>query len=123
MTDEPDTNHGTSPARYRGGYADQPAQGAAAVDQLGPADTGRWLVTTFGSQPVWDLRRRTYQRLPGVGRGRFHFDGLAMAITRVDAWPRVGAVFVVFYDDPTRPKLLEHWRQSSTVERIERLPD
>lgn len=50
------------------------------------------------------------------------FDGNPMPITRVEAWPKVGTCFCVWFDDPDDPDLLEHYRISSTVQSIEPMP-
>jgi len=41
------------------------------VDALSPESTGRWLITTQGSQHIWDLDAMTYWRLPGNASGMF----------------------------------------------------
>jgi len=87
--------------------------------QLGPDSIGKWLITTQGSQHIWDLDNMTYQRLPGNGRGQFAHDNTTVHITRVDRWPHEGETFFIWFDDPDKPELLEHWRQSSTIVRIE----
>lgn len=91
-------------------------------DELGPADTGRWLVFTKGSVHLWDLDQGTYQRLPGEGRSRFDYDEVVVHLTRVERWPSVGSTSFIWYDDPIHPHTLEQWRQSSTIRRIQRLP-
>ena len=40
------------------------------VTELTPGMGGRWLVTTRGSQHVFDLNTMTYTRIPGAGQGR-----------------------------------------------------
>ncbi|SOD73563.1 hypothetical protein SAMN05892883_2858 [Jatrophihabitans sp. GAS493] len=82
---------------------------------------GRWLVTSQGSQHVWDLDAMTYQRLRGEGRQRFAHDDATHPITRVVAYPAVGASSHVFFDDPLNPDM-EQWRISSTIRLITRLP-
>lgn len=94
-----------------------------SIDALSPDDTGRWLVTTQGSRHIWDLDQRTYQRLPGEGRSSFAHDGGIMTLTRVERWPAVGNTSFIWFDDPTEPHMIEHWRQSSTIVSIERLED
>jgi len=90
------------------------------VTELGPGMGGRWLVTTRGSQHVWDLDRMTYTRIPGAGRGQFLGDGVPQRIWRIGTWPRVGSEFYLEWDwtyDSVQTRL------SSTVQRIERLAD
>lgn len=91
------------------------------TQQLTPEDVGRWLVITQGSEHVFDLDRLTYQRLPGHGRGAFSYDSAVLPLGRVDRWPAVGGTFLIWFDDPSRPDEVEHWRQSSTIRSIERL--
>lgn len=83
------------------------------------ADTGgRWLVTTQGSQHVWDLDAWTYERRPGRGRGQFVGDGVPQRIWCVGAFPKVGFSFYVELDDtPTQVQT----RLSTEVVRIERI--
>ncbi|MGL6236117.1 MAG: hypothetical protein ACRC20_12325 [Segniliparus sp.] len=94
------------------------------VEELTPGMTGRWLVTTQGSQHLWDLDRMLYTRLPGEQSlaGKFGLDGEAHPITRIGRHPRVGETSLVFFDDPSDPTKY-HWRQSSVIKKIERLPD
>ncbi|MGZ6771752.1 MAG: hypothetical protein ACXVGA_04385 [Mycobacteriaceae bacterium] len=93
------------------------------VHRLGPHLGGRWLVTTQGSEHIWDLDLMTYLRLPGEGRGQFDQDRQVVAIGRVAVWPEVGSCSLLFYDDPDRPHTHEQWRKSSRIRRIRRLPE
>jgi hypothetical protein len=101
---------------------EEPNPHADSVDDLSHADTGRWLVTTHGSRHLWNLDEGTYCRLPGDGRAAFALDGIPVKLNRVEAWPAVGQCFLIRFDDIENPSL-EHWRLSSTVRSIERLPD
>ncbi|MFS3128098.1 hypothetical protein ACLM5J_06810 [Nocardioides sp. Bht2] len=94
----------------------------SAVTQLKPGMRGVWLVETQGSSHIWDLDNMTYTRRPGPSShaGGMRFDGNAMPITRVEAWPKVGESFFVWFDDPDEPQLVEHYRISSTVSGIMR---
>lgn len=67
-----------------------PAPARSDVEELAPNTRGRWLVTTRGSRHVFDLEARTYRRHPLPGHGRFPYDGQAVALTRVERWPRAG---------------------------------
>jgi hypothetical protein len=118
MTREPDTrgeehSENTEPAAPA--PASQPSEPA---DRLTARSTGRWLVRSQGSRHLIDLDAMTYQRLPGPGRARFAHDGHPVRLTRMNRWLRVGSTFLVWVDDPTRPDLLEHWHQSSTIVSI-----
>ncbi len=85
------------------------------------ADTGgRWLVTTQGSQHVWDLDAWTYERRPGRGRGQFVGDGVAQRIWSVGRFPKLGESFYVELDDTVDQV---QTRLSTEVVRIERLSD
>lgn len=90
------------------------------VDALAPQMNGSWLVTTQGSDHIWNLDHMTYTRLPRSRSrsGAFAFDRQAMAITRVERWPRVGSTSLLWYDDPTNPDDTGHWRQSSRIVSI-----
>ncbi len=94
-----------------------------SVDELDETMSGRWLVVTQGSQHEWDLDAMTYMRTPGAASksGPFEMDGQRMKITRVDHWPKVGSVSLVWYDDPEIPDSLEHFRQSSTIVSITKM--
>ena len=90
------------------------------VTELTPGMGGRWLVTTRGSQHVFDLNTMTYNRIPGAGRGQFLGDGQPQRIWNIGAWPKVGASFYLEWDwTYTQVQT----RLSSTVQRIERLVD
>lgn len=82
--------------------------------------SGRWLVTTQGSQHVWDLDAMTYQRIPGRGSAQMAHDHQTHPIVRVEVRPIVGGYFRVWFTDPDDPGW-EQFRQSSTIRRIERL--
>ena len=92
--------------------------------RLGTGDTGRWLVTTArGTRHVWDLDAMTYQRLPAAAASfRLPLDGPVVPITRVDEWPQVGSRFLLWFDEPSMPDRLEHWRISNRIVSIEPLP-
>lgn len=92
-----------------------------AVDALEPGMGGLWLVTTQGSEHIWDLDKMTYRRIPGAAQ--FAGDDETHAVTRVSLWPRVGQVFLVWYDDPEDPSRLDQFRRSSIVRTIERLEE
>lgn len=99
--------------------------GEGEVRELGPEDTGRWLVTTArGSRHVWDLDAWTYQRLPHADASfSAPQDGQVLSITRVERWPAVGGTSLVWFDDLDAPNLLEHWRMSNVIVSIQRYPD
>ena len=95
----------------------------ATADHLDDASTGVWLVTTAGSQHIWDFSRSPYiywTRLPGVGSPNLGADSQAHRLTLVEAWPRIGASTLVFFDDPN-DFVMEQWRISSPVVRIDEL--
>lgn len=91
------------------------------VTELGPDDTGTWVITTRHTQHVLDLDVRTYRREPGPDSTPMLHDGRTVAFTRL-VWPRVGDVQLVWFDDPDLPELFEHWRKSSTIAEIRQLP-
>lgn len=94
------------------------------TDALTSDMTGVWLVTTQGSQHVWDLDAMQYMRIPGPHSlaGQFDFDEQYHRMTCVGIWPEVGRVSVIWFDDPDEP-FLEHYRVSSKIASIERLED
>lgn len=92
--------------------------GGAEVQGLGPADIGRWLITTRTSQHVLDLDARLYERRPGPGGHAMPLDHQPLTLTRVQVWPRVGSQMLVWVDDPDVPHLLEHYRLCATITRI-----
>lgn len=91
------------------------------TDFLDRTSTGRWLITTQGSQHILDLDAGTWKRIPGEGRSSFSHDDEVLEFTRIEAWPRVGSIFRVVFDDPGMPDYVEHWRQSSTIKSIEEM--
>lgn len=90
------------------------------VQELTAEMSGRWLVTTQGSQHVWDLDAWTYERRPGRGRGNFQGDGVPQRIWAVGRFPKVGFSFYVELDDTVDQV---QTRLSTEVVRIERLSD
>jgi hypothetical protein len=99
----------------------QPVTSSTSIDALDATHTGVWCVHTQGSVHEFDLDTYTYRRYPGAASNRFDHDGQPVALTRVERWPVVGGTFFIWFDDPAIPTLLEHWRQSSTIVRIERV--
>jgi hypothetical protein len=83
---------------------------------------GRWLVTTGGSEHIFDLDARTYTRLRGAGRGRFIGDSKPLRLYAVEQFPAVGEHFRIRLFDCV-PSGLILWRVSSPITRIERLVD
>lgn len=92
------------------------------VTELGPDDTGTWAITTRHTRHVLDLDARTYRREPGPDSTPMPHDGRTVTLTRVQLWPTAGDVQLVWFDDPDLPELFEHWRKSSTIAEIRRLP-
>ena len=92
------------------------------VQALTPEHRGRWLVTSRGSDHVFDFDAGTYHRTPSAGRQVFVHDGRTMHLTRVERWPSVDGTFFIWLDDPDFPDLLEYWRQSSPIRSIVSLP-
>lgn len=82
------------------------------VQALSPGMRGRWLVTTQGTTHLWDLDAVTYERRPGPHSraGAFDHDRAAHPISRVELWPVVGGRSFLWFDDPSAPWLLEHYR-------------
>jgi hypothetical protein len=105
-------------------HSDNPETTAADTSDptvaLTPDTHGTWLVTTQGSEHVWNITAQgvTYQRNPGPATNAFDSDGEPLPLTRVDRWPAVGETFFIWFDDPTYPFAIEQWRQSSTVRSI-----
>lgn len=92
------------------------------VDALGPDSTGTWVIITRHTRHILDLVARTYRREPGSGATPMLHDNRTVALTRVTVWARVNGIQVVWFDDPDVPELFEHWRQSSPITEIRRLP-
>ena len=83
---------------------------------------GRWLVRSRKSGHVWDLDAGTYMRMPSSASQSFQSDGVPRRITMVEWWPRLGQRSFVWFDNPDDPAGREHYRVSSPIESIERLP-
>lgn len=90
---------------------------------LEPGMTGRYRITTVGSTHEWDLDQMLAKRIPGSSRSGFDHDGVVVKITLVENWPQVGDVAFFWFDDPKFPALMEQWRQTSTIQRIEKIED
>ena len=104
------------------GHGDRPPPEPDTVDALRAGLGGRWLVTTRTSRHVWDLDLMTFQRLVGPDSPKLRYDGAVVRITRIGVYPAVGISSLVFYDDQVL-ECLEHWRISSTIVSINRLPN
>lgn len=91
-------------------------------DALTAEMTGKWLVTTQGTEHIWDLDRRTYTRRPTAASksGAMAFDGEPRRIGRVQRWPVVGDRSWVWYDSGYA---MEEYRISSTIVSIERMEE
>lgn len=94
------------------------------VEELTPESRGRWLVTTQGSTHLWDLDHMTWARFPGPRSlaGAFLADAEDLPIRKIGRYPKIGDTSLVYCDSPANPKLC-HWRQSSMIAKIERLPE
>lgn len=90
------------------------------VTELTDESTGTWLVTTQGTNYIWDLGNMTYERFPAQDSltGEMLGDCTPNPILSVDVYPAVGSSFLLWfrYDD-----ILVLHRMSSTVQRIERI--
>jgi hypothetical protein len=97
---------------------------AETVAELSEESTGRWLVTTQGSHHLWDFDRMTWARFPGPRslRGSCLADLEDLPIIQIGRYPKVGGLSVVLCVNPHFPEIV-HWRQSSLIERIEKLGD
>jgi hypothetical protein len=93
-----------------------------SVVELTPQHRGRWLVTTQRSAHLFDLDTRTYERVPGPDSKAFAHDQRLLRLSRVERWPVVAGTFFIWLDDPEEPEVIEHWRQSSWIRTICRLP-
>jgi hypothetical protein len=94
------------------------------VDALDETTVGTWLVRTAGSTHLWEIEddgEIWWTRLPGPGGGSLLYDGARHHVTRVDAWPAVGGIALLWFDDPANPVMVEQWRRSSLIRTIERL--
>jgi len=96
--------------------------GSPVVTEIREGLGGRWLVRSGGSRHVWDLDAGTYMRMPGSASPSFEYDGVPHRITTVEWWPRLGQRSYVWFDDPDGPAGHGHYRVSSTIQSIERLP-
>lgn len=97
------------------------------VVRLAAGSGGRWLVTTRGSQSIWDLEKMTYLRSPRRNSisGALDRDHHQWRILQVLRWPRVGDYFHVLFEKPGAPQLANGMvvrsRTSSIVYSIEEL--
>ncbi|TLP98616.1 hypothetical protein FEF26_04255 [Nesterenkonia salmonea] len=95
------------------------------AQQITPEDTGRWLITSQGTQHIWDLDKMTYMRMPSAASksGSRVYDNMPMQITRVVWWTEVGDRAYLWFDDLEHPRFFERYRMSSVIRKIERLSD
>lgn len=100
---------------------DEPSRYAETVDELGPEDSGRWVVVTEQSMYVLDLDERTVSRRPMSSMVHMPHDSGIQRLTRVEVWPKVGEAFFFWFDDPQHPDQVEHWRISTRIVTIGRL--
>ena len=92
------------------------------VTEISEGVDGRWLVRSGRSRHVWDLDAGTYMRMPSSASQPFEYDGVPHRITMVEWWPRLGQRSFVWFDAPGDPVNREHYRVSSPIQSIERLP-
>ena len=92
------------------------------VTEISEGVDGRWLVRSGRSRHVWDLDAGTYMRMPSSASQPFEYDGVPHRITMVEWWPRLGQRSFVWFDAPDDPVSREHYRVSSPIQSIERLP-
>lgn len=95
---------------------------SAAVTEIREGSGGRWLVRSGRSRHVWDLDAGTYMRMPSSASQSFRYDGVPHRITTVEWWPRLGQRAFVWFDVPDDPASRTHYRVSSPIQSIERLP-
>jgi len=98
------------------------------VDELTADMVGCWLVTTEGSQSVWNLSAMTYFRVPlssGISGDRL-WDRQTKPIFEVEWWPKVGfrAALVFLRDDVLLDEgVVIRTRVTSEVQSVEHLVD
>lgn len=105
----------------------------AEIYQLNSDMKGRYLVTTQGSEHIWDLDNMTYQRLHKSGNNAMFYDGQLLAIDEVIQWPEIGQSFYFFFtykytvsgnDFDEDVEVLEpRWHLSSTIKSIQLLEE
>lgn len=99
-----------------------------------PESVGRWCIFSaktlhivtlgpmFGRSLGGDLdEHSTYLRIPGSDSRPFPDDNQICALTRIDAYPRVGARFVFRYQRVDQPHRFEERHATWPVRRIERV--
>lgn len=104
------------------------------LTEVAPESVGRWYVYSgktlhivtlgpmFGRIQGGDLdQHSTYLRVPGADSRPFRDDGHVCALTRIDAYPQVGARFVFRYQRVDLPQRFEERHATSPVRRIERV--
>jgi hypothetical protein len=104
------------------------------LSEVLPGSVGRWYVYSaktlhivklgplFGRVEGGDLdEHSTYLRVPGTDSRPFRDDGRICALTRIDAYPRLGARFVFRYQRLDLPHRFEERHATSPVRRIERV--
>lgn len=88
--------------------------------ELNETMTGLWLVTTQGSEHLWDLDAKCYIRNPGpASKSRGipgYFNGTALYWSHVEIWPKVGSCFYTIFSGCDIP-----WHTSSTIRSIEKI--
>lgn len=104
------------------------------LNEVLPGSVGRWYIYSaktlhivtlgpvFGRVQGGDLdEHSTYLRVPGNSSRPFRDDNHHSALTRIDAYPRVGARFVFRYQRVDQPRRFEERHATSAVRRIERV--
>lgn len=110
--------NGCTPPWEQGDNAKSGSEADGTCTQIPNGAAGIWRVTTRSSEHLLNLDAGAYMRIPDGGQPLAH-DARWCQVTRVDVAPQVGGKFFLWFDDPESPDLLEHWRQSSTISRIE----
>lgn len=93
------------------------------MKQIKPGSTGRYKITTQGSEHLWDLDAMTWVRTQKDGWNPMpDKDGVVVRIEDVLRWPKVGSGFLV--SCTTRPQQIRaEWHQSSTIRSIEKIEE
>jgi hypothetical protein len=72
---------------------------------------------TQGSMHFWNLEKMTWVRFNADGLNPMWKDNRVLPIHRIERWPEVGSVFMVWAAEHEQ-SMHVNWHQSSTIRRI-----
>jgi hypothetical protein len=93
------------------------------IKQLKADAKGKYLITTQGSQHLWDMDQEpwTWVRMQKDGLNPMYFDERTQYIRIIEAMPAVGGTFRIWWSET--PDGMVTWHISSIIVKIEKVEE